>query len=102
MVFPWALFLKESGRRKLSDIEYLSIKDFGGKRVDVYTETSVVNTATETDICTQTANTDKDMYLAKAQADGTASASTATDQCTIRLYVNGTKVEEHIIRISSI
>jgi len=61
VVFPWIPFL--FGRRKrLSDIEFLSIKEFDGKLV-----TDEGGRTTVGDIATLTANSGKDLYLAKAK-----------------------------------
>ncbi len=99
-MFPWIPFLKASGKR-LSDIEYLSIKEFDGKRVDVTTTASLTlsATSTETDLVTQTANTGKDMYLGEASFeiwDG-GSASVVP---TIRLYINGVVKETSILQLN--
>lgn len=81
--------------KKLSDIEYLSIKEFDGKRVDVDTETTVSNTLTETDIATQTATTGKDMYLARAKLSLIATAGTGSNfPMEYRLYANGVEIEK--------
>jgi len=61
-MFPWLLYLREAGGGRLSDIEYLSIKEFGSKLVQ--------NDGTRTtagDLCTLTASSGKDMYLAGAK-----------------------------------
>ena len=63
MVFPWISFLQER-KKRLSDIEYLAIKEFGGKLV--------TNTGQQADggtgnTATLTASGGKDLYLAKAQ-----------------------------------
>lgn len=83
-------FIQKKG--KLSDIEYLSIKEFGGKRVDVDAQQSVATT-TETDLSTQTANASKDMYLGNASGSfkkGTATTTTIE----LRLYANAVLIEE--------
>ena len=91
MVFPWIAFLKES-KKRLSDIEFLAIKEFDGKRVDADAQTTVSNTTTETDVVTVTANTGKDMYLASATVHVNMSVSQTFD-ATYRLYANGTVVD---------
>ena len=79
--------------RTLSDIEFLSIKDFDTKRVDVDAEdVNIVATTTETDIVTQTADTGKDMYLGVASFENTIINNPPFD-VTIRLVVNGITVE---------
>jgi len=86
MVGPWihALF----GRKKrLSDIEYLAIKEFDGKMV----KNGSIRTTTG-DIATLTASSGKDMYLAKAVivADG---VGTSLDTIRVDLKINGTTEE---------
>jgi len=66
MVFPWLVFLKEK-RKRLSDIEFLSIKEFDTKRVDVDGEDTNAADNTNEDVVTQTANSGKDMYLGGAK-----------------------------------
>lgn len=90
---PWLVFLKESGKKRLSDIEYLSIKEFGGKRVDADAETAITNTSTETDIVTVTASSGKDMYLAGAKMKSTGTVVTTTN-VTYRLFANGVELEK--------
>lgn len=63
MIFPWIPFLQKSGKR-LSDIEFLAIKEFDGKLV--------TNTGQQADggtgnAATLTASGGKDLYLAEAQ-----------------------------------
>ena len=85
MVGPWihALF----GRRKrLSDIEYLSIKEFDSKLV--------TNTGQQADggtgnAATLTASSGKDLYLAKAQATVRTDTATTIILAEITLVVNG-------------
>ena len=87
---PWLVFLKQSGKR-LSDIEYLAIKEFGGKRVDADNQ-QTLTTATETDTATQTASAGKDMYLGGATVMFSKSSS-GSNILTMRLYINGVVVE---------
>lgn len=95
MVGPWIAFLKARGGRKLSDIEYLAIKDFDGKRVDVDAgPITITNTVTETDIVTLTANSGKDLYLADAVLRGyNDTGSNSSFNMRARLYLNGVEVE---------
>lgn len=97
MVFPVIQFLKPRGGRKLSDIEFLAIKEFEGKRVDAYNEV-VKTTATEADLVTATAGTGKDMYLASAKASMTMGATGFQTLPTFRLYINGSVVEKFQVR----
>ena len=62
MVFPWIPFLF-GAKKRLSDIEYLSIKEFDGKRVDVDNSMSLNDTSTETDLVTQTASSGKERVV---------------------------------------
>lgn len=86
MVFPWISFLKDRGKR-LSDIEYLAIKEFGGK---IVTNDGSATGATG-DVAKLTANTGKDMYLAKAMIMVAANSLTLSKQgiVTVVLKVNG-------------
>ena len=78
---PWLVFLKESGKR-LSDIEYLAIKEFGGKLV--YNDNTLTAAG---DLATLTASSGKDMYLAFAQVN--VSITTAgTRTITVTLNVD--------------
>ncbi len=87
MVGPWIHALWERGKR-LSDIEYLAIKEFGGKlRKNPANRTSIG------DLGTLTANTGKDMYLAKAYVSGWQSGNGFKKDATIVLKINGTIVE---------
>ena len=101
MVFPFITFTGiKGGRRRLSDIEFLSIKEFGNKlRYVKGTERSSTGT-----LATITANTGKDMYLARAQitfAVNTILSGSTNNQ--VDLYVNGTIIEsaEHSHRGTS-
>lgn len=84
-------FIQRKG--KLSDIEFLAIKEFGSKRVDV-DDQSTVATTTETDLATQTANTGRDMYLGGASVS-TINNAAGTMTVEHRLYINGTAVQEN-------
>jgi len=86
LVFPWVAFLKER-RKRLSDIEYLAIKEFGGKlrQSDTPAKTTIG------DLVTLTANTGKDMYLAKAKIQ---SHTTGVGSLTVQLKVNTVPIEE--------
>ncbi len=87
MVGPWLNSLWER-KKSLSDIEYLSIKDFGGKLVK-----NVANRATTGDLGTLTASGGKDMYLAKAHVSGWQSGNGFKKDATIVLKINGVIVE---------
>jgi len=82
-MFPWLVFLKRSGK-KLSDIEYLSIKEFDGKLVQ--------NDGTRTttgDLATLTAGSGKDMYLASAKIIVVDDDVNNVKSAIITLDVNG-------------
>jgi len=87
MVFPWIQFLGKKG--KLSDIEYLAIKEFDGKLRSAEGTLSAAG-----DLATLTANGGKDMYIASAKvtffanADG---AESTADEVVLKL--NGTIIE---------
>lgn len=87
MVFPWIQFLGKKG--KLSDIEYLSIKEFDSKLVQ--------NDGTRTttgDLATLTASGGKDMYLAKAKINAVHTGDlNASRTVTVVLKLNGVIVE---------
>jgi len=79
--------------RKLSESEFLSIKKFDGKRVDVNVEIfNVINSTAEIDIITQTASSGKDMYLASASFENAVTVLGPFD-VIIRLVVNGVTLE---------
>lgn len=88
MVFPWIPFL--FGRRKrLSDIEYLSIKEFDGKL-----RKNESNKTTTGDLATLTATSGKDMYIARAKCNFYAETlSNATGNGVVELKINGVVVE---------
>ena len=80
----------------MSDIEYLSIKEFDVKRVDKNTTLDLSNSIVETDVVTQTAAGGKDMYLGEAtcpmhgtDTEGGPPGFTAT----YRLFANGIEIE---------
>ena len=97
MVGPWIHALWKRGRR-LSDIEYLSIKEFDGKRVDV-DDQQILATGTETDLATQTANAGKDMYLGVASINLEINGLATT--YLIQLYADGTVVDAFRIQMPS-
>lgn len=79
-------------KKTLSDIEYLAIKEFDNKRVDVFAEIDQATIAV-TDLVTQTANVGKDMYLAKASIVWNKTGATNAG-ITARLFINGVKEDE--------
>jgi len=84
----WKTLIQKKG--KLSDIEFLSIKEFGGKLVK-----NEGNVTAAGDIATLTASGGKDMYLARAKVVfylEDASAGTA-DADEVVMKVNGVIVE---------
>ena len=90
MVFPpihWFMGIKgKSGR--LSDIEFLSKKEFDGK----LRTTEAFSTATG-DLVTLTANSGKDMYLARAKVTLYLSSGGTSSSDKIELSANGTVIE---------
>lgn len=90
MVGPWLQSLWEKGRR-LSDIEYLAVKEFGGKTRQV----DGTATATGT-LATITANSGKDMYLSGAKISighNNSGATLVFGLTQVDLTINGTVVE---------
>ena len=96
-MFPWIPFLF-GVRKSLSDIEYMSIKDFDGKRVDVDASTTVNATVTETDLATQTASSGKDMYLAKASCQVEVDLKGVDFTFIVKLYANGVQIDAKSFR----
>lgn len=86
--------------RKLSDLEFLSIKEFNDKRVDVDGEVADLGTS-ETDVATQTANTGKDMYLGKAVITLQQSSTTVTNLVKVRLFANAVEIEKRTVEVQS-
>jgi len=89
MVGPWISFLPRGSFRKkggkLSDIEFLSIKEFDGKAV----ENESTRTTTGV-LATLTAAGGKDLYLAKAKITVRQTAiNVAEKNCIIELQLNG-------------
>ena len=83
-MFPWLVFLKKAGK-KLSDIEFLAIKEFDGKLVsntDIQDDGATGNTAT------LTASSGKDLYLAKAQVTVRCDTTTSLVRGDISLKAN--------------
>jgi len=89
--------------RKLSDIEFLAIKDYGtdgtdSKRVDANDTLTLAESTLETDLVTQTANTGKDMYLGSASLTLADGGTNSNFQIICRLYVNGTEEERIVLQ----
>ncbi len=83
----WKAF--RPGGRKLSDIEYLSIKEFDGKLV----QNDGVLTGATGDLCTLTASSGKDMYLASASLWFSYASASGSSSPDFVLYVNGVEIE---------
>jgi len=84
LVGPWIHALWKRGK-KISDIEYLSIKEFDGKARSNEGSATAVG-----DIVSLTATALKDMYLARAKVIvSTSSTSITTHSATIELKANG-------------
>jgi len=93
MVGPWIHALWKRGR-KLSDIEYLSIKEFGGK-----VRTATVQRSSTGTSATLTANAGKDMYLAgaKVAVKWNQAGTGAIARIAVDLTINGTIVETALL-----
>ena len=91
-MFPWLVFLKRSGK-KLSNIEYLAIKEFGGKLVK---NAGTKLDGTTGDLATLTASAGKDMYLAKAHAHVRLDAASGLILFEVQLKVNGAVEDDWI------
>jgi len=86
MVFPWIQFLGK--KKRLSDIEYLAIKEFDGKLV----QNDAQARTTTGDLCTLTASSGKDMYIAKAKIQTNTTGANGT--VTVQLKINAVVFEE--------
>jgi len=84
-MFPWIPFLFEK-RKRLSDIEFLSIKEFDGKLVKNDSVRTTVG-----DLATLTASSGKDMYVGTATISGYDIVNNAVS--VVVLKINGTEVE---------
>jgi len=89
-MFP-IVFYQEILKRgkKLSDIEFLAIKEFNGKLRSDEGFLSAIG-----DLATLTANTGKDMYLARAKVTffmNNFTGASVTEKCELKL--NGTTIE---------
>ena len=90
MIGPWIHALWKRGR-KLSDIEYLSIKEFDGKLV---TNTGQQADGATGNTATLTASSGKDLYLAKASVTLRADAAQAgVPLFEVTLVANGVIVD---------
>ena len=90
MVGPWISYLEVIGGADLSDIEYLAIKECDGKlRSD---EGGLIILGTLADL---TANTGKDMYLARAKINFiyTTTGSSGVFRSEVELRLNGSPIE---------
>lgn len=85
--------IKKAVGATLSDIEYLAIKEFNGKRVDVNDTTTVTATNTETDIITTTAAVGKDLYNGSVSGTVISAGGQSLTAFLLKLYLNGTVVE---------
>jgi len=95
-MFPWLVFLKRAGKR-LSDIEYLAIKEFDSKLVE---NESTQGTGATGDLGTLTASSGKDMYLASAKCSFQA-ATNAGGKAQVELKVNGVIKETAVLHVVS-
>ena len=89
MVGPWLNSLWERGGGRLSDIEYMSIKEFDSKRVSNQVRLTAAGTG-----ATLTASGGKDLYLAGAEVTLHLEAfGNANDESVLELTANGTVIE---------
>ena len=89
-MFPWIPFLSPRGGRKLSDIEYLAIKEFGSKLVE---NTDVQNDGGTGMCATLTAASGKDLYLASAKVSIRFDTASTIIVGEITLLQNSTVVD---------
>jgi len=89
---PWIAFLKSRGGKKLSDIEYLSIKEFGSKLVKNDGSLSATG-----DLCSITAASGKDMYLASAKINVYAETDNIDDRSITVVLKAGAAGSETIV-----
>ena len=89
-MFPVIQYLRIK-KKKLSDIEYLSIKEFGGKLV---TNTNDQLAGGTGNAAALTASSGKDLYLVKASILVTQGVSSATViACDVDLIANGVVID---------
>ena len=90
MVFPCVTFTGIRGRRRLSDFEFLSIKEFGGKLIH---ELSAVF-STDADQVTYTVPNGKTFYHLKSKlypsGSNISAGTTASRGVNVQLTLNGT------------
>jgi len=98
MVLPWIFYQEVIGRaKKLSDIEFLSIKEFDGKLKK--NEGSLTGTGT---LATLTASSGKDLYIARAKVIYRPLVGIAgTENAKIELQLNGVVIETAIFNSQS-
>ena len=94
MVFPWIQLLQEQEKKRLSDIEFLAKKEFDGKLVRNEGTKSAVGT-----LCTLTASSGKDMYIARAKCIFHANTAIGFEEVAnkVELQLNGIVFETAII-----
>ena len=95
------LFNKLHGKKRLSDIEYLAIKEFGSK----LRQNDGEQDGSSGDLATLTANTGKDMYIANAHANASMNtgASNPSGTITVVLKINAVIVDtvKFVFRLDS-
>lgn len=97
MVAPWITFVKKAAEKKrLSDIEFLAIKEFGGK---IVTNDGSATGATG-NAAILTASSGKDMYLAKAMIMVTANSLTLSKQGIVTVVLNVDTAPKETVKIA--
>jgi len=87
------LIAEIGGEDEMSDLQFLSIKEFEDKRVDINSIYNNTNSTAENDIAIQTATTGKDMYLAEASVSFRLNSVTGKS-VIFRLRVNDVEIEK--------
>lgn len=91
---PNILFSIPRGASKLSDIEFLAIKEFDGKLVTNENTRTTIGT-----LCTLTAQAGKDMYIARAGFTGTGGSSSS--KVKIELQADGVVLETALLTVDA-
>lgn len=88
-IFGLPLILFKVGVEDMSDIQFLAIKEFDGKRTDIIqAATNISSSSVETTIASHIANTGKDAYFVNnVQISLTKSAGNSFST-TLRLHIN--------------
>jgi len=79
----------------MSDILFMSVKEHAAKKVSATGTASTV-----TNVCTLTASSGKDLYLASAQFTAKSTSSGVGAAVVVVLKLNGSTVETHDIKLA--